>query len=370
MSAVKKIVVHTDGLDFPIFIGAGLLSQAGFHAKKIIRGKKIALISDSHVAPLYLKACQSALQKAGFYVHPILMPAGETHKTVSTASRLWGELIRAGLHRDDGVVALGGGVVGDVASFVAATYMRGIKLIQIPTTVVGQVDSSIGGKTGVDHPLGKNLIGAFYQPELVLIDPQLLVTLPAREVRNGLAEIIKYGVIGDARFFQFLEKNRAALASGRVRLRDLPLWEKIITLSASMKAKVVSHDEKEGDLRRILNYGHTFGHAIETATAYRKFLHGEAVSIGMVAAARMAVKAGLLHPSEAARLESLLSAVGLPVSWKKGNRKKIIALMGRDKKVKAGKVHFVLPYRIGSVVVRGDLPNRLVKQSVESVTRG
>jgi 3-dehydroquinate synthase len=272
------------------------------------------------------------------------MDDGETAKNLSTVEHACRDLVRAGADRGALIVAVGGGVVGDMAGFVAASYARGIALIHVPTTVVAQVDSAIGGKTGVNLPEGKNLVGAFYPPKCVLTDPDLLRTLPPREFRSGIYEIIKYGVIGDARLFQFLEKNLE-----RVLRRQPAALDFVIERSVAQKARVVSNDERESGLREILNYGHTFAHALETVTGYKTYLHGEAVGQGMIAAARLAVEKGMLSTRDEERIARLIGRVGPLPEWPSVSPERLIAAMQADKKTRAGRLRFVLPERIGAV---------------------
>jgi len=274
----------------------------------------------------------------------ILMDDGETAKDLSTVERACRDLVRAGADRRAVVVAVGGGVVGDVAGFVAASYARGIGLIHIPTTVVAQVDSAIGGKTGVNLPEGKNLVGAFYPPRAVLADPELLRTLPRREFRSGICEIIKYGVIGDAKLFAFLETKME-----NVLRREPAALDFVIERSIAQKARVVSQDERESRLREILNFGHTFAHALESVTRYRKFLHGEAVGWGMIAAARLAAALGMFPLREEDRVAHLTARVGSLPEWPSMPTARLIDAMQADKKTRAGRLRFVLPERIGRV---------------------
>jgi len=287
-------------------------------------------------------------------------------------SKLYDDLVKGSAHRDSLVIALGGGVIGDMAGFVAATYMRGINYIQVPTTLLAQVDAAVGGKTGVNHPKGKNLIGAFYQPRLVCADIQTLSTLPARELRTGLAEVVKYGMIEDADFFKFLEANAHHLNTKAFEAPDtlraaLKVWQIIVTESAKIKARVVEKDEKENRLRMILNFGHTVGHAIETLTRYKAYNHGEAIAIGMVAAVRIAYHLRMVGEDSVVRLVDLLDRLSLPTEVEQLPSDKIIKALGIDKKVRGGKVQFVLPEKIGKVVIKGDISPRLVKQALKEV---
>jgi 3-dehydroquinate synthase len=273
-----------------------------------------------------------------------LIDDAETAKNLSTVERACRDLVRAGADRRALIVAVGGGVVGDVAGFVAASYARGIALIHVPTTVVAQVDSAIGGKTGVNLPEGKNLVGAFYSPLGVTADPVFLSSLPPRDFRSGIYEIIKYGVIGDPRLFRFLEEKME-----RVLRRDRAALAFVIERSIAQKARVVSRDEREAGIREILNFGHTFAHALESATRYRTYLHGEAVGWGMIAAARLAVEKGMLSPREEERIAKMIARVGALPEWPRISAEQLIAAMHADKKTRAGRLRFVLPERIGVV---------------------
>ena len=282
---------------------------------------------------------------------PILMDDAETAKNLSTVERACRDLVRAGADRRALVVAVGGGVVGDVAGFVAASYARGIGLIHIPTTVVAQVDSAIGGKTGVNLPEGKNLVGAFYPAQAVFADPELLRTLPAREFRSGIYEIIKYGVIGDTKLFRFLETEMEKLLG-----RNSAAVNFVIERSIQQKTRVVSEDERESGLREILNFGHTFAHALESVTRYRKYLHGEAVGWGMIAAAKLAADLGTCSAGDAERVVRLTTSVGQLPAWPGANPARLMAAMQADKKTRAGRLRFVLPERIGSVRCGVEVP--------------
>jgi 3-dehydroquinate synthase len=294
---------------------------------------------------LYGDVVSDSLRKAGFDAPVILIPDGEEYKEPLWSYYLYGELLKQGLDRASALVALGGGVIGDITGFVASTYMRGISFVQAPTTLLAQVDSSVGGKTGVNHPLGKNMIGTFYQPRLVLADVGTLETLPQRELLAGMAEVIKYGVIWDESLLSFLEENRE-----KVLNLDRPAVEHIIRRSCEIKAEVVSRDEREEGLRAILNYGHTIGHALETATGYTAYLHGEAVAIGMYVEARLSSRLGLADKREVERIRSLIKAYGLPVEMPSGmETERILSAMRLDKKAVAGELRFILPEEIGKV---------------------
>ncbi len=339
---------------YPIYIKRGILDEAGRILKGVAPSERCAVVTNPTVGSLYCERFVKALEKEGFTVLVVEVPDGEEYKNLDTVATIYDRLLSERLERDSLIVALGGGVVGDIAGFVAATFLRGVAYVQVPTTLLAQVDSSVGGKTGVNHPKGKNLIGAFYQPRAVLIDPDVLKTLDERELRAGLAEVVKYGVIWDEAFFGFLEENREGLLA-----LDEPIIE-AIKRSCAIKAEVVSRDEKEAGLRSILNFGHTFGHAIEALTGYSRYRHGEAVSIGMVMAAGLSCYMGLTDATTQKRIEALLSSLGLPVTMPEGlNVESIIDTIRLDKKVKRGKIRFVLTERIGRVVLREVEPETL-----------
>ena len=324
----------------------------------------VVIVSNRVVDRNYGDTLRASLQHAGLSYHTLLVPDGERYKSLQTAGRLYGDLIQRKIDRKAVIVPLGGGVIGDLAGFVAATYERGIRFLQVPTTLLAQVDSSIGGKVGVNHPLGKNMIGAFLQPQMVLIDPTVLKTLPLRELRSGLAEIIKSAAIWDEEFFAFLESHVDAI----LRL-DPATIKHIIRRSCQIKGHVVTQDELEQGLRTILNYGHTTAHAVETYTSYERYTHGEAVAVGMVVAARIAHGMGLLRAEPVHRLTRLLERFGLPTHLPKADPGVLMSLMDTDKKVIAGKIRFVLPTAIGSVTVVNevtrDILRRAIKESLE-----
>ncbi len=323
------------------------MARAGALARRHLpRGGRVFVITNPTVRQHCLAPLQVSLGRAGLKAAVLLMPDGEAAKTMSTAARLAEDLARAGADRGALILALGGGVVGDVAGFVAAIYMRGVPVIQLPTTVVAMLDSAIGGKTGVNLRAGKNLAGSFHQPRAVLADLDLLASLPEREYRSGLAEALKCGVIADARLFGRMERETTALR----RRAAKPLAAAIMG-AAAIKARIVASDEREGGLRRILNYGHTLGHALESATRYRQFLHGEAVGWGMIAAARLAAVRGGLGGAEAARIERATLALLSPLPAIHTDAARILRHAQRDKKASAGIVHFVLPTGIGQVEV-------------------
>ncbi len=330
---------------YPIHIGAGLTATAEPLAAHI-GGEQVLLVTNDTLEPLYGERLRHAL--AGHDLRTVVLPDGEHHKTLDTGMRIYDALLEARFDRSSTVVALGGGVVGDIAGFVAATYQRGIAFIQVPTTLLALVDSSVGGKTGVNHPRGKNMIGAFHQPAAVLADLDLLHTLPERELRAGVAEVIKYGLINDAAFFGWLEEHLDALLA-----REPATLARVIETSCRNKAAVVAADEREAGQRALLNLGHTFGHALETATGYRELLHGEAVAIGLCMAAWMSVEEGRAAAECFARTERLVARAGLPTRGPALSPERYRALMGVDKKALGGRLRFVLLEAIGRAVVTG-----------------
>jgi 3-dehydroquinate synthase len=342
---------------YPILIKSGCFHEIGgdLQAKKI--GNRFGVIVDEQVSALYGNAFMEMLSSAGIVAERITFPNGEASKTLQTIGNLAGQLARLGFDRKDALIGFGGGVTGDLTGFLASAYMRGIPFVQVPTTLLAQVDSSVGGKTGVDIPEGKNLVGAFYQPQAVYIDISLLKTLPQEELLGGLAEVIKYGVIRDARFFQFLCDNRQ-----KILHLDEEVIARTVHTCCRIKAEIVSLDEREGGLRRILNYGHTIGHAVEGASDF-SIIHGLAVSIGMAAAAKLAVLAGLLAPETAEKIRGTLVAFGLPVEIPKHlDRSRIKAYLLSDKKTVQGNVHYVLPTDIGKARIVADIDDMLVEE--------
>jgi len=339
---MKKIKVRSTSGTYEIWCGRGVAAKSARAVGRLAEQSALFLIS----SPRVWKHMGARIEKIFKGVHraTILFDDREAAKNLSTVEKACRQLVRAGADRRALLVAVGGGVVGDVAGFVAASYARGIGLVHIPTTLVAQVDSAVGGKTGVNLPEGKNLVGAFYPAKLVIADPELLRTLPPREFRSGIYEIIKYGVIGDAKLFQFLELKVEKLVR-----RDPAALDFVIERSVSQKARVVSLDEREFGLREILNFGHTFAHALESVTRYRKYLHGEAVGWGMIAATRMAVASGLLSAKDSGRILHLIARVGSLPRWPSASPARLIAAMQADKKTRAGRLRFVLPERIGKV---------------------
>ena len=352
---MKKLQVGLGDRSYPILIDNGLLANLGADVQGRKIAKRFVVIADSTVATLYGEALLNSLAHAGVEARLVSFPAGEASKTLATVATLASQLAQAGLDRQDGLIALGGGVTGDITGFLAASYMRGIPFVQIPTTLLAQVDSSVGGKTGVDIPEGKNLVGAFYQPRAVYIDSQVLSSLPKAEVLNGLAEVIKYGVIYDPEFFTFLEDNRDAILALAVGV-----IEQVIETCCAIKAKVVACDEREANLRRILNFGHTIGHAVEADSGYQ-LAHGSAVAIGMVAACRLAEAKGIFPTSDAERVKALIEAFGLPVSIPPtANRHRLQEYLLTDKKTVAGRPFFVLPTTIGHVEITADVEQGMI----------
>jgi 3-dehydroquinate synthase len=346
---MQTLTVQLGERTYPIHIGSGLLRHGAL--LRAAAGKRdILLVSNVTVAPLYAGLVKSAL--AGNRIIEVVLPDGEQHKSLATASRVFDVMIANRLGRDAVVVALGGGVIGDLAGFVAACYQRGIDFVQVPTTLLAHVDSSVGGKTAVNHPGGKNMIGAFHQPIAVIADTDLLATLPGRELNAGLAEVIKYGLICDAGFFAWLEQNIDALLT-----RDAAALQRAIYRSCEIKAGIVGRDEREQGDRALLNFGHTFGHAIESATGYVDWLHGEAVATGMLIAADMSARLQHLAAADVERIRRLLLRAGLPVAAPQIGADSALGYMRIDKKVKAGRVRLVLLERIGHAVLTGSYPD-------------
>jgi 3-dehydroquinate synthase len=347
-----------DGRSYPILIGPGLLDDANLLSRHV-PGRETLGVTNRTVAPLYLDRVLAALD--GRRVAALELPDGEQYKTLAGVESIFDALIAAGLHRDGSIVALGGGVVGDMAGFAAACYQRGIACAQLPTTLLAQVDSSVGGKTGVNHASGKNLIGAFHQPCAVIADTRTLLTLPQREYRAGLAEVIKYGLLGDAEFLAWIEREIDALLA-----LDMTALETAIHRSCTAKARIVAADEREHGARALLNLGHTFGHAIETATGYGTWLHGEAVALGMLLAAELSARLGWLSAPDVARVRALLERAGLPVAAPRIGAARAHELMGMDKKVKGGRLRLVLLQRLGGAVVTGDYPDAALRATLVS----
>lgn len=346
---------------YDIRIGMGALGRLDESLAACGPVSHAVIIADSHVAE-HAQTVRDALPASVTRRDLLVFPAGESSKSVAEAERLWGEMLRVGADRRTLVIAVGGGVVGDLAGFIAATFTRGLRLLQIPTTLLAQVDSSVGGKVGVNLPGAKNMVGAFWQPSAVVIDLALLATLPDREYRSGLAEVVKYGVILDAELFERLERDAEALSR-----RDPGALEPVIARCCRLKADVVERDEREETgLRAVLNYGHTFAHALEAETDYGTFLHGEAVSVGMLCASRLAESLGRVPAELTERQRRLLATLGLPVEARGLDRERLLAAMAKDKKVAHGRLRFVLPDRLGHVELVGDVAPELVRRALEA----
>lgn len=354
---MRTLQVELGDRRYPIYIGSGLLARRDLVAP-YFEGRRLAIVTNATVARLYM-ATMRALAGSQEAVE-IILPDGEQYKTLDVVAGIFDKLLEARCDRRTMVVALGGGVVGDMAGFAAACYQRGVPFIQVPTTLLAQVDSSVGGKTGVNHTLGKNMIGAFYQPQAVIIDTDTLQTLSDRELRAGVAEVIKYGIIVDVEFFAWLEANLP-----RVLARDPNALAYAIERSCQNKADVVARDERESGLRAILNFGHTFGHAIETATRYGTWLHGEAIAAGMIMAADLSHRLGWLADEDVRRITALMRAAGLPDRAPAGvDGQQLRSLMGADKKVENGQLRFVLLKRLGQAEVTADVPAAMLTQTL------
>jgi len=360
--------VKTATQSYPVFVGYGLLDKLGEKIKETGLSGAVTIISDETVFPIYGRRVESILQNAGFAVNTFAVPPGEETKNINSAIKIYDFLVEQRVERDDMLIALGGGMVGDLAGFVAATFLRGIPWIPLPTSLVAMVDASIGGKVGVNHPQGKNLIGAFYQPSFVLADVQTLTTLPERELTSGWAEVIKYGLTLDKEFFEFLEANADKL----IKLEPNAVTQAIIR-SAAIKAQIVSEDEKERGGRIILNYGHTIAHGLEAATQYKRFLHGEAVAIGMMGAAKLSQSLGLLSSDIVERQQALLQKFGLPIRCELRARGEAISevtkAMELDKKTRARAIRWVLLTDIGQTTIRSDVPQRDVLAILQELSQ-
>jgi len=368
----KIIPVPLAAQPYPIVIGAGALAglgeelgQLGFGA-----GCKVLLVSNPEVERHYGAICRGSLKAAGFVVESLAIEAGEDQKTPATVALIHDAAFAHRLERGSLMVALGGGVVGDMVGFAAATWLRGIAVVQMPTTLLAMVDAAIGGKTGVNHRGGKNLIGAFHQPKLVLVDPAVLATLPERDFRAGMAEVIKYGVIGDPPLFADLEEAARRDPEAGLASREAvgaALLQKLLERSAAAKARVVAADEREGGLRAILNYGHTLGHVVETLSGYGTYLHGEAVGLGMLAAGEIALALSLWGETERDRQRALIAAAGLPLLWPSLDTDAVLRCIQADKKVREGRVRFVLPTGIGAVEIRDDVTPATILQALAAL---
>ncbi len=360
---MKRIRVPLGKRGYSIEVEDGLIDKAGERIARVAPGGKVFLITDRNVARRYAARVERSLRKSGFHVCRAVLPAGETQKSLATMTRLWNSLARHGIDRSDMIVALGGGVVGDAAGFAAAGWQRGIDLIQVPTTVVAQVDSSVGGKTGINLEAGKNLVGAFHQPRLVLIDPLTLRTLPRREFCSGLGEVVKYGMIRDPRFFAWLEKNAGFIMNG-----EPETMARIAARCCRLKSEYVAADERDMTGRRAhLNYGHTFGHAVETATGYGTYLHGEAVALGMVAASRLSVDRGWMTDEERRRLLDLLKRFKLPLTGVEQTWQALVSLVSRDKKREGGRARIVLTRGIGTASLVTPVGRPLLRRGFQEI---
>jgi len=355
---MRKARVNLGNFSYDIHIGSGILRQSGHQLRKQGFSGKLIAITNPAVRELYGEALEKNLLSAGFTVTFLMVPDGEEQKSLETAGRLYLELASRHAERTTPILALGGGVIGDLAGFVAATYKRGVPLVQLPTTLLAQVDSSIGGKVAVNHGQLKNEIGAFYQPRLVISDIDTLATLTPKVLGDGLAEVIKYGVIRDSKLFSYLEENM-----DRIKPFDAGALEEVVFRSTEIKAEVVAKDELDLDLRAILNYGHTVGHAVESASDFR-ISHGEAVAIGMLVAARISRDMGILAPGELIQLESLITKAGLPTKATNLDLERLVSAMQHDKKVRQGKVRFILPRSLGEVFITDDVNLSLVRQAL------
>jgi len=355
---MERIIVRLGPRSYPIYVGSGP-NNLGQVVREIIPDGRVLIVSDKLILSLYGQRVRESLEAVGFTVFSFLIPQGEQSKSLSQATLIWKECVRRKLERSDSILALGGGVVGDLAGFVAATYLRGINFLLVPTTLLSQVDSSVGGKVGINLPQGKNLIGAFHQPRIVWIDTSFLQSLQSKQIREGLAELVKHAVIKDEKLFDYLEKNVET-----IKIPSLRVLEPAIMKSVGIKARIVERDEREEkEIRQILNFGHTVGHALETSTNYERYTHGEAVALGMAAAASMATKMGIFSPPELLKMTELLQNIGLPVKIDKGlNPKEVEKSLWQDKKIRGGKINFVLPRGIGEVFLTDKIPTGLVKE--------
>lgn len=356
----QTITIDLAERSYPIHIGAGLLALPDL-LLPYLPHRRAAIVTNTTVAPLYLDALRTTLQQHGVETIPVILPDGEQYKNAETLGLIYDALLSHRCERNTPLIALGGGVIGDMTGYAAATYLRGVPFIQLPTTLLSQVDSSVGGKTGINHPLGKNMIGAFYQPQVVLIDHATLNTLPDNELAAGIAEVIKYGLIRDLPFFAWLEQNMEKLLA-----RDAEALQYAIARSCQNKAEVVGRDERESGERALLNLGHTFGHAIENGMGYGAWLHGEAVAAGTLLAADLSQRLGWITAEDVARIRRIHERAKLPVQAPVLGTEKYLQLMGLDKKVVGGKLRFVLLKAIGHAVV-SEAPEDLLRQTLDSI---
>jgi 3-dehydroquinate synthase len=364
---MQSIDVAIPNRSYSILIEKGLLYCLGKDIKQSLSSycRKIVIVSNKPIFSLYGDILSKSLIDEGFQLYHFLIGDGEKYKTLATAEKLFAFLIENRVERRDCLVALGGGVVGDLTGFVAATYLRGIDYVQVPTSLLAQIDAAIGGKTAVNHPKGKNLIGAFHQPKLVVIDPNVLTTLPKRELKAAMQEVIKYGVIADKKLFELVEKKKKLILAG-----DVEVLSQIIFSCCVIKAGVVSRDEHESGERRILNFGHTFGHALETATNYKRFKHGEAVGYGIIAATHIANKLGIISEKETIEIENLVYAYGQLPTIQDLNINLLLDIMQQDKKSLAGQLTFVLPEQIGRVIIKTSVPLSVIHQVLGKLISG
>ncbi len=361
---METLTVGLGERSYPIHIGSGLLSCANLLLPHLPH-KRAAIVTNTTVEKWYLEPLRTMLQSHGVETIPIILPDGEQYKNAETLAQIYSSLLTNRCERNTPLIALGGGVIGDLTGYAAATYLRGVPFIQIPTTLLAQVDSSVGGKTGINHPLGKNMIGAFYQPQVVLIDFATLNTLPDEELHAGIAEIIKYGLIRDLPFFEWLEQNMEKLLA-----RDAAALQYAIARSCQNKADVVAADERESGERALLNLGHTFGHAIENGMGYGAVLHGQAVAVGTMMAADLSRRLGWISAEDVARIRHLLERANLPDAGPPSLKPELyLQLMGLDKKVVGGKIRFVLLKSIGHAVVYGDVPEELLRQTLNACVK-
>jgi 3-dehydroquinate synthase len=361
---VRTVTVHLGPRTYPVLVGAGLLGAVGQECARLGVGRKVAVVTQPSVGE-HARVVVGALREAGFTPAVVEVPEGEAAKALDRAAVLWDAFLEARLDRGSAVVAVGGGVVGDLAGFAAATYMRGIAVVQVPTTLLAQVDASVGGKVAINHPRAKNLIGAFHQPRLVIVDPQVLATLPEREYRSGLAEVVKTGAALDVELFTTLEAEVPAL-----RRRDPELLERVVATCCAEKAMIVEQDEREeSGLRMVLNYGHTVGHALEALGGYQTWRHGEAVAVGMAVAARLAHRLGLVEGHTAERQVALLEAVELPTGFATPAPREVWEALARDKKARDGRVPFVLLKALGRAEVCFDVRSEVALEVLQEVHR-
>lgn len=355
-----QVEYNSTTTSYPIIIKEGILEKAGKYIAKYCLSHRACVISDEKVGKLYGYPVTNSFKRQGIECDLITVPEGESSKSLDVCRSLYTQLINKKYERTHLITALGGGVVGDLAGFVAATFLRGLPYVQVPTSLLAQVDSSVGGKVALNHPQGKNLMGAFYNPKLVLVDPKTLETLPQREIKSGLGEIIKYSLFGDRQFFGYLNNNLDRL----LNLSDREVIEKVISRCLNIKASVVRKDMYESDLRKVLNFGHTIGHGIEASTDYGGFKHGEAVILGMHCEAWISWKMGLLKKSQFDRIEGLLERVEIKYDLDHLEEDQLLEKIKMDKKVKSKKINFVLLTRIGSTVIRDDVPEDIITESI------